>query len=87
MHIFLPMLRDRFIQLLPDHSSDSVLIQKQVFKIFYAVFQVNDTISDCPRVFGLDVIVLFIDHLKQKLTFSFYLLFVIYLRSTTFPWS
>lgn len=41
MHIFLPMLKDRFIQLLPDHSTDSVLIQKQIFKILYAVFQVR----------------------------------------------
>uniref|UniRef100_A0A8C7YHS4 Importin 7 n=1 Tax=Oryzias sinensis TaxID=183150 RepID=A0A8C7YHS4_9TELE len=41
MHIFMPMLKDRFIQLLPDHSSDSVLIQKQIFKILYALFQYN----------------------------------------------
>ncbi len=41
MHIFMPMLKDRFIQLLPDHSSDSVLIQKQIFKILYALFQVT----------------------------------------------
>lgn len=40
MHIFMPMLKDRFIQLLPDHSSDSVLVQKQIFKILYALFQV-----------------------------------------------
>uniref|UniRef100_A0A4W6DD61 Importin 7 n=1 Tax=Lates calcarifer TaxID=8187 RepID=A0A4W6DD61_LATCA len=39
MHIFMPMLKERFIQLLPDHSSDSVLIQKQIFKILYALFQ------------------------------------------------
>lgn len=42
MHIFMPMLKDRFIQLLPDHSSDSVLVQKQIFKILYALFQVMD---------------------------------------------
>lgn len=41
MHIFMPMLKERFIQLLPDHSSDSVLIQKQIFKILYALFQVG----------------------------------------------
>uniref|UniRef100_A0A665TGQ4 Importin N-terminal domain-containing protein n=1 Tax=Echeneis naucrates TaxID=173247 RepID=A0A665TGQ4_ECHNA len=41
MHIFMPMLKDRFIQLLPEHSSDSVLIQKQIFKILYALFQYN----------------------------------------------
>uniref|UniRef100_A0A3Q2P367 Importin 7 n=1 Tax=Fundulus heteroclitus TaxID=8078 RepID=A0A3Q2P367_FUNHE len=41
MHIFMPMLKDRFIQLLPDHSNESVLIQKQIFKILYALFQYN----------------------------------------------
>uniref|UniRef100_A0A8C5CPN7 Importin 7 n=1 Tax=Gadus morhua TaxID=8049 RepID=A0A8C5CPN7_GADMO len=41
MHIFMPMLKDRFIQLLPDPSSDSVLVQKQIFKIIYALFQYN----------------------------------------------
>lgn len=41
MHIFMPMLKERFIQLLSDHSSDSVLIQKQIFKILYALFQYN----------------------------------------------
>uniref|UniRef100_A0A668UMC4 Importin N-terminal domain-containing protein n=1 Tax=Oreochromis aureus TaxID=47969 RepID=A0A668UMC4_OREAU len=41
MHIFMPMLKERFIQLLPDHSTDSVLIQKQIFKILYALFQYN----------------------------------------------
>lgn len=42
MHIFMPMLKDRFIQLLPDHTIDSVLVQKQIFKILYALFQVMD---------------------------------------------
>uniref|UniRef100_A0A672J0M3 Importin N-terminal domain-containing protein n=1 Tax=Salarias fasciatus TaxID=181472 RepID=A0A672J0M3_SALFA len=41
MHIFMPMLKERFIQLLPDSSSESVLIQKQIFKILYALFQYN----------------------------------------------
>lgn len=41
MHIFMPMMKERFIQLLPDNSSDSVLIQKQIFKILYALFQYN----------------------------------------------
>ncbi|XP_069037868.1 importin-7 isoform X3 [Lepisosteus oculatus] len=41
MQIFMPMLKDRFIQLLPDPSSQSVLIQKQIFKILYALFQYN----------------------------------------------
>uniref|UniRef100_A0A8C5PDX5 Importin N-terminal domain-containing protein n=1 Tax=Leptobrachium leishanense TaxID=445787 RepID=A0A8C5PDX5_9ANUR len=39
MQHFLPMLKDRFIQLLPDPSEQSVLIQKQIFKIFYALVQ------------------------------------------------
>ncbi|KAF3832671.1 hypothetical protein F7725_026336 [Dissostichus mawsoni] len=41
MHIFMPMMKERFIQLIPDPSSDSVLIQKQIFKILYALFQYN----------------------------------------------
>uniref|UniRef100_A0A3B4D9I9 Importin N-terminal domain-containing protein n=1 Tax=Pygocentrus nattereri TaxID=42514 RepID=A0A3B4D9I9_PYGNA len=41
MQIFMPMLKDRFIQLLSDPSSDSVLVQKQIFKILYALFQYN----------------------------------------------
>ncbi|XP_066556946.1 importin-7 isoform X1 [Amia ocellicauda] len=41
MQIFMPMLKDRFIQLLQDPSSQSVLIQKQIFKILYALFQYN----------------------------------------------
>ncbi|KAG8438359.1 hypothetical protein GDO86_008876, partial [Hymenochirus boettgeri] len=39
MQHFLPMLKDRYIQLLPDPSEQSVLIQKQIFKIFYALVQ------------------------------------------------
>ncbi|KAM5138812.1 importin-7 [Mantella aurantiaca] len=39
MQHFLPMLRERFIRLLPDSSEQSVLIQKQIFKIFYALVQ------------------------------------------------
>uniref|UniRef100_A0A3Q3WVI6 Importin N-terminal domain-containing protein n=1 Tax=Mola mola TaxID=94237 RepID=A0A3Q3WVI6_MOLML len=49
MHIFMPMLKDRFIQLLPDHSSDSVLIQKQIFKILYALFQETMQIDEDER--------------------------------------
>ncbi|MBN3273221.1 IPO7 protein, partial [Polyodon spathula] len=41
MQHFLPMLKDRFIQLLPDPSNQSVLIQKQIFKIIYALVQYN----------------------------------------------
>ncbi|XP_013907179.1 PREDICTED: importin-7 isoform X3 [Thamnophis sirtalis] len=39
MQHFLPVLKDRFIQLLSDPSDQSVLIQKQIFKIFYALVQ------------------------------------------------
>ncbi|KAG9468007.1 hypothetical protein GDO78_013890 [Eleutherodactylus coqui] len=39
MQHFLPMLKERFIRLLPDPSEQSVLIQKQIFKIFYALVQ------------------------------------------------
>ncbi|OCT83649.1 hypothetical protein XELAEV_18021791mg, partial [Xenopus laevis] len=39
MQHFLPMLKDRYIQLLADPSEQSVLIQKQIFKIFYALVQ------------------------------------------------
>ncbi|GAB1292547.1 Importin-7 [Apodemus speciosus] len=39
MQHFLPVLKDRFIQLLSDQSDQSVLIQKQIFKIFYALVQ------------------------------------------------
>uniref|UniRef100_A0A674NKZ9 Importin 7 n=1 Tax=Takifugu rubripes TaxID=31033 RepID=A0A674NKZ9_TAKRU len=46
MHIFMPMLKDRFIQLLPDHSVDSVLVQKQIFKILYALFQETAQIKE-----------------------------------------
>ncbi|XP_015719547.1 importin-7 [Coturnix japonica] len=39
MQHFLPVLKDSFIQLLSDPSDQSVLIQKQIFKIFYALVQ------------------------------------------------
>lgn len=48
MELFMPMLKGRFIQLLPDHSSDSVLIQKQIFKILYALFQVAPHFLELP---------------------------------------
>uniref|UniRef100_A0A8C2XV85 Importin 7 n=1 Tax=Cyclopterus lumpus TaxID=8103 RepID=A0A8C2XV85_CYCLU len=50
MHIFMPMLKERFIQLLPDHSSDSVLIQKQIFKILYALFQVKQNLTEWMEI-------------------------------------
>uniref|UniRef100_A0AAX7UZG7 Importin N-terminal domain-containing protein n=1 Tax=Astatotilapia calliptera TaxID=8154 RepID=A0AAX7UZG7_ASTCA len=49
MHIFMPMLKERFIQLLSDHSTDSVLIQKQIFKILYALFQETMQIDEDER--------------------------------------
>uniref|UniRef100_A0A4W3IXC5 Importin 7 n=1 Tax=Callorhinchus milii TaxID=7868 RepID=A0A4W3IXC5_CALMI len=39
MQHFLPMMKDRFVQLFSDPSDHSVLIQKQIFKIFYALVQ------------------------------------------------
>uniref|UniRef100_A0A6Q2YGY5 Importin N-terminal domain-containing protein n=1 Tax=Esox lucius TaxID=8010 RepID=A0A6Q2YGY5_ESOLU len=49
MQIFMPMLKDRFIQLLPDPSSDSVLVQKQIFKILYALFQETMQVDEDER--------------------------------------
>ncbi|XP_029455860.1 importin-8 [Rhinatrema bivittatum] len=39
MQIFLPRLQQQIIQLLPDASLHSVLLQKQILKIFYALVQ------------------------------------------------
>ncbi|XP_075439514.1 importin-8-like isoform X2 [Ascaphus truei] len=39
MHIFLPRLQQQIVQLLPDASHYSVLMQKQILKIFYALIQ------------------------------------------------
>uniref|UniRef100_A0A2K6B9Z3 Importin N-terminal domain-containing protein n=1 Tax=Macaca nemestrina TaxID=9545 RepID=A0A2K6B9Z3_MACNE len=39
MQHFLSVLKDHFIQLLSDQSDQSVIIQKQIFKIFYALIQ------------------------------------------------
>uniref|UniRef100_A0A4W4GJU1 Importin N-terminal domain-containing protein n=1 Tax=Electrophorus electricus TaxID=8005 RepID=A0A4W4GJU1_ELEEL len=49
MQIFMPMLKERFIQLLPDLSSDSVLVQKQIFKILYALFQETLQVDEDER--------------------------------------
>lgn len=40
MQIFLPRIQQQMIQLLPDNSHYSVLLQKQILKIFYALVQV-----------------------------------------------
>ncbi|NWS74188.1 IPO8 protein, partial [Crotophaga sulcirostris] len=39
MQIFLPRIQQQMIQLLPDNSHYSVLLQKQILKIFYALVQ------------------------------------------------
>uniref|UniRef100_G3TXK7 Importin 8 n=1 Tax=Loxodonta africana TaxID=9785 RepID=G3TXK7_LOXAF len=39
MHVFLPRIQQQIIQLLPDSSHYSVLLQKQILKIFYALVQ------------------------------------------------
>ncbi|XP_004700059.1 importin-8 [Echinops telfairi] len=39
MQIFLPRIQQQIIQLLPDSSHYSVLLQKQILKIFYALVQ------------------------------------------------
>uniref|UniRef100_A0AAY4EAR1 Importin N-terminal domain-containing protein n=1 Tax=Denticeps clupeoides TaxID=299321 RepID=A0AAY4EAR1_9TELE len=49
MQIFMPMLKQRFIQLLSDPSSDSVLVQKQIFKILYALFQETLQVDEDER--------------------------------------
>lgn len=40
MQIFLPRIQQQMIHLLPDSSHYSVLLQKQILKIFYALVQV-----------------------------------------------
>ncbi|KAG8524236.1 Importin-7, partial [Galemys pyrenaicus] len=49
MQHFLPVLKDRFIQLLSDQSDQSVLIQKQIFKIFYALVQETLQVEEDDR--------------------------------------
>ncbi|XP_062051008.1 importin-8 isoform X1 [Lepus europaeus] len=39
MHIFLPRIQQQIVQLLPDPCHYSVLLQKQILKIFYALVQ------------------------------------------------
>ncbi|CAM9462061.1 importin-7-like [Lampetra fluviatilis] len=39
MQLFMPVLQQRFVQLLADSSEQSLLIQKQILKIFYALVQ------------------------------------------------
>lgn len=42
MKLMLPLLYQRMVQLLPDPSELSNLLQKQILKIFYAFTQVLD---------------------------------------------
>lgn len=46
MQIFLPRIQQQMIQLLPDNSHYSVLLQKQILKIFYALVQVGICVQD-----------------------------------------
>lgn len=46
MQIFLPQIQQQILQLLPDASHYSVLLQKQILKIFYALVQVSSTSED-----------------------------------------
>uniref|UniRef100_A0A8P0PSE6 Importin 8 n=2 Tax=Canis lupus familiaris TaxID=9615 RepID=A0A8P0PSE6_CANLF len=49
MQIFLPRIQQQIMQLLPDSSHYSVLLQKQILKIFYALVQVLLKILDQYR--------------------------------------
>lgn len=46
MQIFLPRIQQQMIQLLPDNSHYSVLLQKQILKIFYALVQVGICVEE-----------------------------------------
>ncbi|XP_023593837.1 importin-8 isoform X2 [Trichechus manatus latirostris] len=59
MHVFLPRIQQQIIQLLPDSSHYSVLLQKQILKIFYAFVQYalplqlmnNQTMTEWMEIF------------------------------------
>lgn len=40
MNLLLPMMYNLMVRLLPDESEQSVLLQKQVLKVFYSLIQV-----------------------------------------------
>jgi hypothetical protein len=40
MRVLLPMLQQRLMSLMPDTSQESVLLQKLIMKIFFALVQV-----------------------------------------------
>lgn len=41
MHLLLPLTYNLMLRLMPDHSEQSVLLQKQVLKVFYSLIQVS----------------------------------------------
>lgn len=47
MKCMLPLLYQRIMQMMPDPSEISVLLQKQILKIFYAFVQVSPLHSLC----------------------------------------
>uniref|UniRef100_A0A7N4UY39 Importin 8 n=1 Tax=Sarcophilus harrisii TaxID=9305 RepID=A0A7N4UY39_SARHA len=49
MQVFLPRIQQQIIQLLPDPSHYSVLLQKQILKIFYALVQETLQIDEDDR--------------------------------------
>ncbi|KAL7982274.1 hypothetical protein Chor_009872 [Crotalus horridus] len=49
MQIFLPRIQQQMIQLLPDNSHYSVLLQKQILKIFYALVQETLQVDEDDR--------------------------------------
>ncbi|XP_029421502.1 importin-8 isoform X2 [Nannospalax galili] len=49
MQVFLPRIQQQIVQLLPDASHHSVLLQKQVLKIFYALVQETLQIDEDDR--------------------------------------
>lgn len=51
MQIFLPRIQQQIVQLLPDSSHYSVLLQKQILKIFYALVQVSVDCGKHTRIF------------------------------------
>lgn len=49
MHLLLPMIYQRCVQLLPDNSEVSVLLQKQILKIFFALVQYTLPLDLIPK--------------------------------------
>lgn len=49
MKVLLPILRQRMVDLMPDESNDSLLIQKLILKIFYAFVQYHLPQDQLPQ--------------------------------------